>query len=97
MKALRPKFSNTNYDLFKNNCNHFTEAVSQALLGKSIPDEIISLPMDFMNSPLGASLMPIVTQMSDSFKIKSNSLFDERGKAKSLKIHKTAAEEKAYT
>ena len=60
LKVLRPKFSETSYDLFKNNCNHFTEAVSQALLGKSIPEEISSLPSDFMNSPLGASLLPIV-------------------------------------
>jgi HAD superfamily 5'-nucleotidase-like hydrolase len=79
LKTLQTKFTGTNYDLFKNNCNHFTNEVSKALLNKPIPADITSLPSDFMNSPFGASLMPIVKQMADSFKIKSNALFDKEG------------------
>ena len=79
LKTLQTKFTGSNYDLFNNNCNHFTNEVCMALFGKGIPADITSLPSDFMNSPLGASLMPVVKQMADSFKIKSNQLFDEDG------------------
>ena len=84
MKSLAPKFTDTNYDLFKNNCNNFTDEVSKLLFSKGIPSDITSLPSDFMNSPFGASLMPIVQQMSDNFKIKSNHLFDKEGKVQPL-------------
>ena len=60
LKKLQPKYTAESYDLFKNNCNHFTDEVARALLGRGIPEQIVSLPEDFVDSPLGASLMPVV-------------------------------------
>lgn len=34
---MREKYTMLNYDLFDNNCNHFTNDASQFLTGKSIP------------------------------------------------------------
>ncbi|EEC04910.1 conserved hypothetical protein, partial [Ixodes scapularis] len=38
------------YDLFKHNCNNFTQEVATFLTGKSIPQEILDLPEEFLNT-----------------------------------------------
>ena len=42
-----------NYDLFKNNCNHFSDKCSLFLLEKNIPSYVIDLPSDIMKTPTG--------------------------------------------
>jgi len=50
----RNRFSVTTYNLMTNNCNNFTNACSQFLLGGvSIPDYILNLPMEFFETPVG--------------------------------------------
>lgn len=41
------------YDLFENNCNHFTDVVMEFLVGKNLEDRILKLPQEVLNSPLG--------------------------------------------
>lgn len=36
------------YNLFENNCNHFTDEVAQFLTGKGIPHEIVNLPNEVL-------------------------------------------------
>jgi hypothetical protein len=43
LRALAPRFSAATYDLFRNNCNHFSAALA-AFLGCSVPAEIVQLP-----------------------------------------------------
>lgn len=49
---MEHKYNDTSYDLFKNNCNHFSNDVTLFLVGKKIPDHILLLPEIFMESPL---------------------------------------------
>ena len=42
-----------NYDLMKNNCNHFSDKCSQFLLEKGIPVGVRDLPSDIMKTPVG--------------------------------------------
>ncbi|KCZ82468.1 hypothetical protein H312_00126, partial [Anncaliia algerae PRA339] len=49
---MEHKYNDTSYDLFKNNCNHFSNDVTLFLVGKTIPDHILLLPEIFMESPL---------------------------------------------
>lgn len=49
------------YDLFKHNCNNFTDSFSNFLLGKGIPGHITSMPEDVLKSPLGQMFLPHLT------------------------------------
>ncbi|XP_066600195.1 uncharacterized protein [Prorops nasuta] len=54
------------YNLFKHNCNIFTEEVSNFLVGKGIPKYILDLPEEIFSSPLGQTLRPIIESLSTS-------------------------------
>ncbi|PVH16815.1 uncharacterized protein CXQ87_004371 [Candidozyma duobushaemuli] len=53
------KYNASAYDLFENNCNHFTDVVMEFLVGKNLEDRILKLPQEVLNSPLG----PMLRQM----------------------------------
>lgn len=52
------------YDLFRHNCNNFTQEVAVFLTGKSIPQEILDLPEEFLSTPLGATLQTYFENLS---------------------------------
>ncbi len=41
------------YDLFKNNCNNFTNECANFLTGKGLPEHITGLPNEILNTPIG--------------------------------------------
>ncbi|PXF45879.1 Desumoylating isopeptidase 1 [Gracilariopsis chorda] len=57
------QFSLESYHLLENNCNNFSDACSMFLLDKHIPQYILDLPAEAMNSPLGPMIRPIIDQM----------------------------------
>ena len=50
------------YDLFKHNCNNFSDSFATFLLGKGIPDHILHMPQAVLDSPMGRALLPQLTQ-----------------------------------
>ncbi|OAL17779.1 hypothetical protein AYO22_11307 [Fonsecaea multimorphosa] len=56
IESLEAIYTPESYDLFLNNCNNFTQDLAMFLVGKSIPDEIRSLPQTFLNTPIGQML-----------------------------------------
>lgn len=48
------------YSLLKHNCNTFSEDLCQFLCGASIPKYILDLPQEFLSTPLGQSLGPLI-------------------------------------
>lgn len=50
------KYSAEGYDLFDNNCNHFTDKVVDFLVGKNLDDSILGLPQRVLNTPNGQLL-----------------------------------------
>lgn len=51
------------YHLLEHNCNTFSDAALQFLLGQRIDPEIASLPSDFLNTSLGMMLRPQIDAM----------------------------------
>ncbi|KFA77714.1 hypothetical protein S40288_00466 [Stachybotrys chartarum IBT 40288] len=62
LDSVRPIFTVESYDLFRHNCNNFTDSFANFLLGKGIPSHIRDMPQAVMNSPLGQMLLPQLTQ-----------------------------------
>lgn len=51
-----------NYDVWKHNCNNFSNDLATFLVGKGIPEHIVKLPDIVLNSPFGPMLMPMLNQ-----------------------------------
>ncbi|PTB78521.1 DUF862-domain-containing protein [Trichoderma longibrachiatum ATCC 18648] len=62
LQSIRSIFTVEAYDLFRHNCNNFTDAFSNFLLGKGIPSHISQMPQAVLDSPFGRMLMPQLTQ-----------------------------------
>ncbi|SPO00664.1 related to thioredoxin [Cephalotrichum gorgonifer] len=62
LDSLRPIFTAEAYDLFRHNCNNFTDSFATFLVGKGIPDHILNLPQAVLDSPMGRMLLPHLTQ-----------------------------------
>lgn len=60
------KFAPGTYNLFKHNCNCFTEEVSNFLAGKSIPKYILDLPEEILQLPLGQGLRTLIETLNNS-------------------------------
>ena len=64
LNSIAHRFSQSTYDVFRNNCNHFTdEAVRFLLNGTGIPAEIVNLPDRFLATPMGQMLAPSWSSM----------------------------------
>lgn len=63
LSSVSSQFSMNSYHLLDNNCNNFSDACTRFLLGRSIPQYILDLPAEAMNSPLGPMIRPIIEQM----------------------------------
>ncbi|KAL3957341.1 hypothetical protein ACCO45_007919 [Purpureocillium lilacinum] len=62
LDSIRPIFTLEAYDLFRHNCNNFSDSFSNFLVGKGIPDHIVNMPQAVMDSPMGRMLLPQLTQ-----------------------------------
>lgn len=56
-------FRGTNYNLLHHNCNTFSEDLCQFLCGIGIPKYILELPQEFLSTPLGQSLAPLIASL----------------------------------
>ncbi|XP_020280923.1 uncharacterized protein LOC109853337 isoform X2 [Pseudomyrmex gracilis] len=59
-------FAPGTYNLFKHNCNSFTEEVSNFLVGSGIPKYILDLPEEILQTPIGQALGPLIETLSNS-------------------------------
>lgn len=53
LREIGPRFTAETYKLLSHNCNNFSNEVAQFLVGTTIPDHILNLPNEVMNSPMG--------------------------------------------
>lgn len=65
VESLEQIYTPESYDLFLHNCNNFTQDLAMFLVGKSIPEEITSLPETFLSTPIGQMLR---TQLDQSMR-----------------------------
>eukprot|EP01101_Sappina_pedata_P003873 TRINITY_DN1576_c0_g1_i2.p1 TRINITY_DN1576_c0_g1~~TRINITY_DN1576_c0_g1_i2.p1 ORF type:complete len:358 (+),score=62.05 TRINITY_DN1576_c0_g1_i2:312-1385(+) len=61
--GLEDRFTMGKYDLLKNNCNHFSDEACIFLTGNPLPTYITGLPDDFLSTPLGRMVAPIIQSL----------------------------------
>ncbi|KAK4153130.1 P-loop containing nucleoside triphosphate hydrolase protein [Chaetomidium leptoderma] len=68
LDSLREIYTVEAYDLWRHNCNNFSNDFAMLLLGKGIPDHIAHMPQAVLDSPFGQMLMPTLTQQINANK-----------------------------
>jgi hypothetical protein len=63
LETQRVTFSAQTYDLLRNNCNNFSDAVARFLTGQGIPGHILELPQRVLSTPMGQMLAPMYERM----------------------------------
>ncbi|KAI8888458.1 DUF862-domain-containing protein [Backusella circina FSU 941] len=63
LDSQRSIYTAEKYHLLDFNCNTFSNDVCQFLTGKGIPGHITDLPAEFMNTPFGQSILPMIEGM----------------------------------
>ncbi|CAH7676897.1 PPPDE putative peptidase domain-containing protein, partial [Phakopsora pachyrhizi] len=63
IEGLRSSWNAQSHHLLERNCNNFSKEVLSFLNGSDVPDYILSLPHQFLSTPLGASMRPMIDQM----------------------------------
>lgn len=61
--SLRSVFTPEAYDLFRHNCNNFSNDLAMFLLGRGIPEHISNMPQAVLDSPFGRMLQPQLENM----------------------------------
>ncbi|KAI0023536.1 P-loop containing nucleoside triphosphate hydrolase protein [Xylariomycetidae sp. FL0641] len=74
LESLRQIYTPQAYDLFRHNCNNFSNDLAIFLLGKGIPEHITNMPQAVLDSPFGKMLLPQLTQMVEAKKAQQGSL-----------------------
>ncbi|KLU88435.1 hypothetical protein MAPG_07421 [Magnaporthiopsis poae ATCC 64411] len=62
LDSLRSVYTPEAYNLWRHNCNNFSNDFATFLVGKGIPDKIINMPAEVLESPFGRMLMPALDQ-----------------------------------
>lgn len=66
LESLREIYTVQAYNLWKHNCNNFSNDFATFLLGTGIPDHILHMPDAVLDSPFGQMLMPALNQRIDA-------------------------------
>lgn len=72
--SLRSIFTPEAYDLFRHNCNNFSNDLATFLLGEGIPEHISNMPQAVLDSPFGQMLQPQLEQMVQARKSQQGGL-----------------------
>lgn len=75
LQGISSKFSADKYDLFKNNCNNFSNDCCEFLTGLGVPSYITGLPDEVLKTPMGAQIMKMVGGMQQQAQQGSNPMF----------------------
>ncbi|XP_057861168.1 uncharacterized protein LOC131069676 [Cryptomeria japonica] len=68
LEEISPRYTAETYSLLHHNCNNFSSEVAQFLVGCNIPDFILRLPDEVMNSPMGPLIMPMIAQFESTLR-----------------------------
>lgn len=68
LREIDPRYTQATYNVLRHNCNNFSEEVAQFLVGSNIPQYILGLPEEIMNSPMG----PMLSKYSHTCDVRGN-------------------------
>ncbi|KAI0135763.1 P-loop containing nucleoside triphosphate hydrolase protein [Daldinia grandis] len=74
LDSLKHIYTPEAYDLFRHNCNNFSNDFAMFLLGKGIPSHIANMPQAVLDSPFGRMLQPQLVQMVEQRKAQRGGL-----------------------
>ncbi|KAI8951329.1 PUL domain-containing protein [Xylaria longipes] len=74
LDSLREIYTPQAYDLFRHNCNNFSNDFSTFMVGKGIPEHIANMPQAVLDSPFGRMLQPQLAQMVEQRKAQHGGL-----------------------
>ncbi|KAI0120123.1 DUF862-domain-containing protein [Nemania sp. FL0031] len=74
LESLRETYTPQAYDLFRHNCNNFSNDFSTFMLGKGIPEHIANMPQAVLDSPFGRMLQPQLQNMVEQRKAQHGGL-----------------------
>ncbi|KAI0438059.1 DUF862-domain-containing protein [Xylaria telfairii] len=74
LDSLREIYTPQAYDLFRHNCNNFSNDFSTFMLGKGIPDHIANMPQAVLDSPFGRMLQPQLARIVEQRKAQQGGL-----------------------
>ncbi|KAI1414529.1 P-loop containing nucleoside triphosphate hydrolase protein [Hypoxylon sp. FL1857] len=74
LDSLKEVYTPQAYDLFRHNCNNFSNDFAMFLLGKGIPSHIANMPQAVLDSPFGRMMQPQLTQMVEQRKAQQGGL-----------------------
>ncbi|KAI1738511.1 DUF862-domain-containing protein [Xylaria scruposa] len=78
LDSLREIYTPQAYDLFRHNCNNFSNDFSTFMLGKGIPEHIANMPQAVLDSPFGRMLQPQLAHMVKQRKAQQGGLLGIR-------------------
>ncbi|KAL0927587.1 hypothetical protein M5K25_001772 [Dendrobium thyrsiflorum] len=68
LEEISSRYTAETYRLLSHNCNNFSNEVAQFLVGTSIPDYILQLPNEVMNSPMAPLILPMIQQLETTMR-----------------------------
>ncbi|XP_027093624.2 desumoylating isopeptidase 1 [Coffea eugenioides] len=68
LQEISPRYTEQTYSLLTHNCNNFSNEVAQFLVSATIPDYILNLPNEVLNSPMGAVFLPMIQQLETTLR-----------------------------
>lgn len=60
LQEISQHYTAETYSMLSCNCNHFSNEVSQFLVGATIPEYILQLPNQILSSPMGALMCKLL-------------------------------------
>eukprot|EP00035_Acanthoeca_spectabilis_P010385 m.184116 g.184116 ORF g.184116 m.184116 type:complete len:170 (-) comp15006_c2_seq3:2166-2675(-) len=60
LDGIRDRYTTDTYNLLSNNCNNFADEAAKFLTGKGVPENVSQLPDEFLSTPLGAMMAPLI-------------------------------------
>ncbi|ERN18908.1 hypothetical protein AMTRI_Chr07g75800 [Amborella trichopoda] len=69
LQEISPRYTAETYSLLTHNCNNFSNEVAQFLVGNTIPEYILQLPNEVLNSPMGALILPMIQQLESTLRV----------------------------
>ncbi|XP_042518685.1 desumoylating isopeptidase 1 isoform X2 [Macadamia integrifolia] len=68
LQEISPRYTAETYSLLTHNCNNFSNEAAQFLVGLTIPDYILQLPNEVMNSPMGPLILPMIQNLETTLR-----------------------------
>lgn len=63
LNDISPRFTAEKYDIIEHNCNMFTDAAAEFLVGKGIGEHYVKQAKNLLESPAGQMFKPLLAQM----------------------------------